>query len=542
MQHKIGDSYARAFTYAFYPPLLSGGTIDEAVEAGRASIRSETRQKEYPIPDPDWGSPVLYLRTHSGQIIQPVSEIDIRTQAARLSDGQTALFHIWWGWETLRETASEVQLKTLEDGADDLDIPPIELILLLRSTLEIDQPAATWIERLRNTGGDYIQRLDDHKEPTASGSETVALLGLDEKTQEGRPHNTGPIAWAAVKHADHITRRTAALSLTAVQPAPENGLERLHSVLNQVGGRWSFHRWSLQSELHGALADADPKLESMTGKLALIDRFGVWMWRFRQRVHQDRERIAFLVLGAALGAGLALGLWRALIAAIAPAQSIAIRFSISFFWGALLGMCVGLAIGLSRPLMVGYPKWNEKSSQLRHEYVNIERKQAWLAVILGTIFFGVAHVFVALSNGLPLNERWLVLISGAIAGFGINLALYGQPHSGKRSGVGGWVIRLMAAVLFAILAQWLVFRIQPLLPNFTQGDELWAATSITRRGSSYADYFGIFQDLSVWLRANQDKVSYFDAAVVNVLMTIGIALGIYKGVDWLAHWISDGSD
>jgi hypothetical protein len=100
----------------------------------------------------------------------------------------------------------------------------------------------------------------------------------------------------------------------------------------------------------------------------------------------------------------------------------------------------------------------------------------------------------------------------------------------------------MAAALLAIFAQWLVFRIQPLLPNFTQGDELWAVSSITRRGSSYADYFGIFQNLSVWLRANQDKVSYFDAAVVNVLMTIGIALGVYKGVDWLAHWISDGSD
>jgi CHAT domain len=79
MQYTIADNLAAAFSAAFYGALVAGYTIDEAVAAGRAAIRVATDGSD---PDSrDWGVPVLYLRSPSGVVFNPVQDEAARKEA-----------------------------------------------------------------------------------------------------------------------------------------------------------------------------------------------------------------------------------------------------------------------------------------------------------------------------------------------------------------------------------------------------------------------------------------------------------------------------
>jgi hypothetical protein len=73
MQYEVNDFLAAAFDAAFYRALVAGFTVDEAVALGRAAMRVEAEKQEV-ANIPDWGVPVLYLRSPGGAVFNPVSD------------------------------------------------------------------------------------------------------------------------------------------------------------------------------------------------------------------------------------------------------------------------------------------------------------------------------------------------------------------------------------------------------------------------------------------------------------------------------------
>ncbi len=79
MQFKVGDAAAIRFMLAFYPLVLAGYSVDQAV--------SEARRQIYRNPGPDgdwttirdWGTPVLYLRNPDGVLFPEPKELTVET-------------------------------------------------------------------------------------------------------------------------------------------------------------------------------------------------------------------------------------------------------------------------------------------------------------------------------------------------------------------------------------------------------------------------------------------------------------------------------
>jgi hypothetical protein len=511
MQFRVYDDFAAIFMAAVYEALVDGRTIDEAVFQGRAAIRASSYGERADARD--WGTPVLYSRVPGGHIFPPVKNEHARQQAQKRIDSRSRLHQTWWEWMDHRATVSKSQLRLLAESGEPLELSSVQILLLLRSAVVEDTPTEPWLAALREQGADLMLQLDDPSaiEVTAYREESN-ILGLDETSPEGRPADVGSIAWTAVNHPDEATRQTAALALTALKPTPLEGLARLDRALGGLDSAWKRIRRKV--ELRGALADSDPQIDKHNAGLPPWDRLGIWLWRVGRRVTRQRDQIRSLVFGAAIGAGLALGILRG-VQGIFAGPVFMSRFAISFFWAAILGAAVGLGVGLARPMLVRRREPNNNVPPFWQAPLHPGRHADLLAVMLGTLFFGIAHIAVAWFNSIPLIERAILIASSTLTGFGINLALYGQPKFSRGPRTASWFLRLAAAALMAMLAQWLIIT----------AERAWPATAVTRTGAQLRDYFGRYENVFNLIDSNLDAFSYLDAAIFGILVTLGIAIG-----------------
>jgi len=67
MQFEITDSAAITFAHSFYTAIANGYPVDAALSEARKAIFTQGNELE-------WGTPVLYLRSPDGRIIQPTPE------------------------------------------------------------------------------------------------------------------------------------------------------------------------------------------------------------------------------------------------------------------------------------------------------------------------------------------------------------------------------------------------------------------------------------------------------------------------------------
>lgn len=514
MQFRVYSKLTAAFMATVYEALVDGRTIDEAVFQGRAAIRARSYGEFTNARD--WGTPVLYSRVPGGHIFPPVRDEHARQQAQQSIKIRSNLHQTWWEWMDKGATASKSQLRYLAE-AEGLELEPMQILLLLRSAVVEDEPVEPWLASLREQGFDLVTELDSLDDggvpaDVSTLDEEGDVLGLS-NTPSGCPQYVGEVAWTATSHPDLNVRQTAALALMALPTVPDEGLERLDRALRGVVPLWK--RFARKAELRGTLADGDPMIERRNAGLPPWDRGGIWFWRFWRRAKRERERIRALVFGAAVGAGVALGAMRGLLGIPAGPLAMA-RFGINLFWGALLGAVIGLGVGLAEPILVGRrempvgdvpPFWRAPFCP--------DRRPDLLALILGTIFFGIMHLLVGWFNGLNLSKRVLILATGTLTGFGVNLALYGQPKANWHQGVGRWLLRMAVAALPAVLAQRVIIA---------AGHD-WAATAITRTGAHIRDNFGRYENIFRQIDENQNVFSYLDAALVGILLTVGITIG-----------------
>jgi hypothetical protein len=324
-----------------------------------------------------------------------------------------------------------------------------------------------------------------------------------------------------VNHPDQVTRHTAALALTALQPVPQEGLERLDRALGALHRR---ERWWRRAELRGALADADPEIETLNAGLPPWDRFGAWLWRVQTRVIRDRSRVYAFTLGGAIGAGILLAVLRATVGFLAESSTASPFCGIYSYVGAILGGAVGLATALSGPLVLSEPSLDSAGPPT-------SRRPALSAVALGTIFFGFAHMITAFIGGHRIVGAPLVVPLGFAAGLGLCLALYNQPQAGLRMGLRRWLLRLATAAASFGLIHWV----------FVQDRNLGTGLGFVLSGGFY---YAEFMDYPFtwweWFMAHcdgwYDWMAVVDAALAGIVLTIGITAGLVLAEDLLAKW------
>jgi hypothetical protein len=317
-------------------------------------------------------------------------------------------------------------LQALAGRAEQLEVPPVRLLLLLRAAVLRGEPAGVWLDRLRIAiyGIELIASLETPGAGAggagASARELAGrLVGSTHpdlsKALDGNAA-FGPLAWSAAAGVDPIDRQVAALALCALP----DGLTRLSAALAALPPR----RRALRTvELNAVLAEA--------GRPALpgspLERAGTGLLRFFRRAARDGRAIAAAGLGAGVGAGLLLGLERLIVGLAAQSNLATIFFALFSYWGFLLIGLTGLFQGVA-------PALNPKA---RRPGVN-----AWL---LGALGFGLANALVAGLNGIRLSSAPAVIPLGFLTGLALSWSLIAHRRQA--------VVAVLAGVLALVAAQ-----------------------------------------------------------------------------------------
>jgi hypothetical protein len=461
----------------------------------------------------------------------PVVAQKVREDAPRRYEAAVDLQHVWSAWLVHKSLAGRVQLQHMQQDRALLSPTAVQVLLLLRSAVALDMLDNPWPAQLRSTnqGTELMRQLEEPDAPgltwygaTSTLEQAELLLGLRAKLADSPGDGRGafgPIAQSAVRHPQPVTRQTAALALTALEPYPQAALDRLRWAMAANAKGW--RHWARKAELRGTLADADPAEETLRSNLTTMDRVGMWGWRARRRLIRDRQRIAALMVGGGIGAGLALGLLRAATGALAG-RMVGIQFAMYFWWAWLLGAALSLGMALSEPLLLGRQEKRGTTPPIWRAPLHPDRLPTLLAVVLGTLFFGLSHLLVAWFNGLSLTKAPLVAPMGFVAGLGLSLGLYGQPRAGWRLGIFSWLLRLGVAALTLVGTQWVFI--------WTEGGK-GQGIAIAWVGTFYWSAFGdcerpwwqrFVNSVPQW----PDYLALLDAVLVGVVLTVGIAAGM----------------
>lgn len=533
MQFRIDDKLAALFMGRFYEVLAGGGTIDQAVFQGRQQMRFQMMQSGSAALD--WVAPVLYLRTPGGCIFPPITDRTAREAAARRSADVATINRAWHSLTAsghavsrgrTRESTerhaplkllSQTELAALAARRRDLGLQPVQALLLLRSAVTADTEEGPWLNELRTVEGErFIRGLDSTESSSSPPEEVQRLLGLELQPEEKKDSPVGPVARSAVHHPGPFTRRTAALALATLDPAPHEGLTRLDRALRAETG--VLARWRRRSELWGTLADADPEVEKLNQKLPLLAQLGIWGWRVWRRVLRESEWLTAKVLCVTFWSGLLLGVWRGLLTLLAG-EPWPVYFFIHSYLGALLGLFTALGIGLAKPTLL-----------CRRSSVPASGRLARRAATLGTLFFAITHLTLAIFTLWQAAHRPWLPATGTLFGLGLCLALYGLPKPDTKLGMAGILLRLATAAAVACLAQALVLLIV--------GEQPYEASVInlaaSERGRFYDHWFESLGGLDRY--SGLDRLTMvLDTGATGMVLALGAMIGLTTArrvLDW----------
>lgn len=539
MQYSVFDDLTKLFATKLYEYLVAGLTIDEAVTQARKAMYRDDPQAR------DWGAPVLYLRNSGGNIFPPVTNEQARLEAETISERDTTLSQVLMRWARKGVPASPLQIQTLKLGGDSLTLSPLDAVLLLRSAVETDQETGHWVRQLRRVGMKWLESIQENpaRESDLDMSLAEKALGLDFVFHNPPPQKIQPLEWSAATHTyDPLTSQTAALALLAFDP--ENTIKKIRDALPETK-RGKSRRWQ-RTILFGALAEADEKVaNNLPQELDRDqDRIAVWWWRAKKHIHRNRQLISRWTFGGALGAGMALAIYRALLA-IFNSQPMGTEFAINSYWGFIIGLGMSYAMILAVPLTL-------------QDYQDISppqlRRVRGLAILLGAFGFGIANGFVAWMNGsgLSFNIFARFLAAAFFAGLGLSIGLTDQPVAGWKLGAVNWAKRLiLTAVLLAIVqTPVLAEAVINAEGSYVLDNAEWLASSVIEPSEAISNKYSIYPALqalfdqnipietgracfegpaSAGLFANcfEQWLSILDAALVGVVLVIGITMGLH---------------
>jgi hypothetical protein len=444
------------------------------------------------------------------------------------------LKRVYTAWAERKALADHCQLHYIAKYGTHLSLGPVEALLLLRSAVEHDDSPRKWVDKLDTAEsreliarleGSHPDRQTSTRSPMCKASELLGITAKPLYCAEMRDNvgEYGAVAWSAVASTQPETRQTAALALRV--PYHQHAIDRLDWALRAVhhGRRWR------KAELRGALTDIDPGLGGPNSELPFIDRFLIWLWRFRRRVVVDRYRITALTIGGAIGMGLGLALLRVFLGILARLP-IGIEFATSFYWASILGGALALGIALTDSLLSRSEELKDELPPLWTSSHRPNLQRALLVTVIGCSAFGMAHLVVAWFNGLSMVDAPLVAPLGFIGGLVLAAALYDQPQAGLRLGVRRWLLRLgVVAAGFASIQ--IAFGLV-----MSAGVSLavtWPGIFYKAKFSYYLSDFANL-DATRWY----DVMAILDAVAVGLVLFVGFQIGLHAAVRWLSWWRS----
>ena len=254
---------------------------------------------------------------------------------------------------------------------------------------------------------------------------------------------------------------------------------------------------------------------------------------------RGRHRVAGLTLGGAIGAGLSVGLLRAVIEALAPVGMVGVQFAIYFFCAAILGAALSFGMALAEYLLLSRPEEASETPARWLAPLHPDRLPAVVAAVLGTLFFWIGHAVVTFLNSFPSLSNTmepLRVLMVFVAGLGLSVALYGQPRISYRLGLvrsllrPGTVLRLGTAALSFLMTEW-VFIAKDRGPGL---NIVWSKSAYKAKFYDYivTQYPQLVRRVPRW----SEYLALLDAALVGIVLTIGITAGLVLAADWLARW------
>lgn len=196
------------------------------------------------------------------------------------------------------------------------------------------------------------------------------------------------------------------------------------------------------------------------------------------------------------------------------------QFFSAFYTALPLGAALALGTALAVPLRAAPPDERGVIPGVCRD-AGHDQSTSGLALVSGTLCFGLAHLLVALQNGLDPGRHPYVLPAGLLAGLGLSLALRGQPPLTARLGVVGWALRLGAGALTMVVTVVLV----------TAASGQWPAVrELHRIGQGVVLLLDAYYLSAVLNALDLGARGYYglvllDAALVGALLVLGTTLG-----------------
>jgi hypothetical protein len=158
-----------------------------------------------------------------------------------------------------------------------------------------------------------------------------------------------------------------------------------------------------------------------------------------------------------------------------------------------------------------------------------------LAVVLGTVFFGLSHMAIAWLLGQWRTITWpaLLVTVDLATGLAVSLALLGQPRAGWRPGIGRWLLRLGVVVCIFGLAQWAFVLAGHWGDTITvawSGAEYEADLDLRIKAAAW------FQGLTQRCPQTFDALGVLDAVVTGIVLTVGTCAGLLQAERAFARW------
>ncbi|HJT25769.1 MAG TPA: ATP-binding protein [Pyrinomonadaceae bacterium] len=441
----------------------------------------------------------------------------------RMNRAENEVERIWLSWLGREAFASADQLRYLESFGADLNPRAVKAMLLLRSAVEHHESTSPWLDLLNREEGRALMVQVEGLPALADAAIASELVLTKVETLLELPVNgagastpaqytsVGRVSLNAVSHADSSVRQTCALALTAISGDKQVALDRLTTALSKTK-----NGLRLRAELRGALADADETIEKLNKSLRWSVRIAIWRWRALRRIAQDRRRWLVLVLGGALGAGFGLALVRALIAAFTPTEQPGIQFSMYLYYGFVLGGLLTLGMSWAKPLLL---RGNARTDNAPvSEDPSLSTFATPLAVVMGGVFFGLAHILVTIFNGLSPVESPLVIPLGFVAGIGSSLSIFFFHH--LRSWYG-WLIAILCIIVVWVSVQWI----------FTLSEPSASAVTVVNGAWYYEGKLRNYPQLATTNLASQ--LALFDAALAGISLTVGLFIGLRQARKYL---------
>jgi hypothetical protein len=480
-----------------------------------------------------------YLYALAHPVIKEKARLIGGKEAERRFQAADELERAWSVWLARKVMGSTDQLRYLSESGTHLSPPAIQSLFLLRSATERGEPTQLWLKWLRDSaeGPSLISQLETLEVLTGhqpAGPSVLdkarSLLGLKSQDDQAAQSNNadkaektfGPVTENAVRHKDAAVRQASALALIVMEENPRKALHRIEDGLEDNLG-WLRGKRRM-AELYGALADAEPEIETLNAKLWPHDRFLIWEWRAMQRVRRNWSRILWLTAGGAIGASLGMALFR-LIAAVnvgLPAPS-----AVSAIWlyvGATLGAALSLGVALAGSLVSARKEENNAQPGTLQRYRGLKTTMA--ATVLGAVLFGLVHIIIGIYVIGRFPERLFVIL-GFVVGLGLGYGLRLQAGD-RRASLPRRVIHLLVAALIVAFTQFFIINYSKWrgADSSAQDNTRAKSTAITWPPAFYRNKCHDDRDCT-----NQSSI--LDAALAALVLTGSTALGISRARKFL---------